>query len=135
MQSIPTIKELTSELLLWSQTKIQHYQLEQPATTQGNESIHISSLPPIAVVILAPSHSPTTSPKRSLPSNQPDHETLLLKYHKYQCKPNAGRIPSSVREWREANGGTHAVMASILIKKDGTKEDVQTAVDEAVKTV
>lgn len=54
-------------------------------------------------------------------------------YHKDQCQPNAGRIPSSVREWREANGGTYAVMASILIKKDGTKEDVQSAVDDVVK--
>lgn len=56
-------------------------------------------------------------------------------YHKYQCQPNAGKVPSSVREWREGNGGTHAVMASFLIKKDGTKEDVQNAVDEAIKGI
>ena len=56
-------------------------------------------------------------------------------HHKYECQPNAGKVPSSIKNWRDANGGTHSVMASILIKKDGTKEEVQEAVDEAVKSI
>ncbi|KAL4961583.1 uncharacterized protein BDV14DRAFT_203618 [Aspergillus stella-maris] len=46
---------------------------------------------------------------------------------------DAGKVPSWIRDWREGNGGTQAVMASVLIKKDGTKDDVQTAVDAALK--
>lgn len=56
-------------------------------------------------------------------------------YHKYQCQPNAGKVPSSIKDWRESNGGTHAVMASVYVKKDGTKEEVQAAIDQAVKKV
>lgn len=56
-------------------------------------------------------------------------------YHKYQCQPNAGKIPSSIKTWRESNGGTHAVMTSIFIKKDGSKEEVKAAIDEGVKQI
>ncbi|EER41640.1 conserved hypothetical protein [Histoplasma capsulatum var. duboisii H88] len=56
-------------------------------------------------------------------------------HHKYQCQPNAGKIPSSIKTWRDANGGTHSVMTSIFIKKDGTKEEVQQAIDEALKSI
>ena len=56
-------------------------------------------------------------------------------YHKYQCQPNAGKVPSSIKDWRQANGGTHAVMTSIYVKKDGSKEDVKAAIDEGVKKV
>ncbi|KAL5523378.1 hypothetical protein ACEPAF_1645 [Sanghuangporus sanghuang] len=46
-------------------------------------------------------------------------------YHKFQMRPNAGNdIPSTIKNWRDANGGTHAIMANMLVKKDGTKEDV-----------
>lgn len=38
-------------------------------------------------------------------------------YHKYQLQPNAGKIPSSIRLWRDANGGTHAVMATLYIPR------------------
>ncbi|PPJ57903.1 hypothetical protein CBER1_09946 [Cercospora berteroae] len=54
-------------------------------------------------------------------------------YHKYQCQPNAGKISSSLREWRDKNGGTHAVITTILIKKGGTEEDVEEAVGKAFK--
>lgn len=54
-----------------------------------------------------------------------------VEYHKYQCQPNAGKVPSSVREWREKNGGTHAVITPVLVKKGGTKDDVQSAVAKA----
>jgi hypothetical protein len=41
-----------------------------------------------------------------------------VKCHKYQLQPNAGsEIPSSIQRWREKNGGTHAVMASVYVKK------------------
>ncbi|KAF8270740.1 hypothetical protein EI94DRAFT_1570454 [Lactarius quietus] len=46
-------------------------------------------------------------------------------YHKFQLQANAGKVPSTIKQWRDANGGTHAVMADVLGKKDGTKEDVE----------
>ena len=58
-----------------------------------------------------------------------------IAYHKYQCQPNAGKVPSSIKDWREANGGSHAVMASIYVKKDGTREEVKAAIDQGVKKV
>lgn len=54
-----------------------------------------------------------------------------VEYHKYQCQPNAGKIASSIREWRENNGGTHAVITSVLIKKGGTQDDVKSAIRKA----
>lgn len=56
-------------------------------------------------------------------------------YNKFQMQPNAGKVPSSIKRWRDANGGTHAVMASAFVKKDGTKEDVQKALIEAAESV
>jgi len=51
-------------------------------------------------------------------------------------QPNAGNdIPSTIKNWRDANGGTHAGMANVLAKKDGTKEDVEAALEEAHKGV
>jgi hypothetical protein len=56
--------------------------------------------------------------------------------HKYNLQPNAGNeVPSSIKRWREKNGGTHAVMASVYVKKDGSKEDVEKALEEAHKSV
>ena len=48
-------------------------------------------------------------------------------YNKFQVQPNAGKVPSSVRQWRDNNGGTHAVMGSMLVKKGGTEDDVKQA--------
>lgn len=45
-------------------------------------------------------------------------------YHKYQVQPNAGKIPSSWKEWRDKNGGTHAVIGTVKIKQDATKDEV-----------
>ena len=57
-------------------------------------------------------------------------------YHKFQMQPNAGaKIPTAIKQWREKNGGTHAVMANVLVKKDGTKEDVQTSLEKAIEQV
>jgi len=53
-------------------------------------------------------------------------------YHKYEMQPNAGNdIPARIRRWREANGGTHAVMASVYVKKGGTKKDVEEGLRKA----
>lgn len=46
-------------------------------------------------------------------------------YHKFKLQPNAGKVPSTIKNWRDANGGTHAIMADVYVKKDGTKEDVE----------
>ena len=57
-------------------------------------------------------------------------------YHKFQMQPNAGNdIPSTIKKWRDANGGTHAVMTKVFVKKDGTKEDVESALAEAHKEI
>ena len=42
-----------------------------------------------------------------------------------------GDIPSTIKNWRDANGGTHAVMANVYVKKDGTQEDVKAALAAA----
>lgn len=56
-------------------------------------------------------------------------------YHKFQLQPNAGNVPSTIKRWREANGGTHAVMADVLVKKDGTKKDVEEGLETAIDQV
>lgn len=56
--------------------------------------------------------------------------------HKFQVQPNAGDdIPSSIKKWRQDNGGAHQVMAVVYVKKDGTKNDVEEALDKAHKSV
>jgi hypothetical protein len=50
-------------------------------------------------------------------------------------QPNAGKIPFSIQQWREKNGGTHAVMATALVKKGGTKNDVKKRLEEAAKSI
>jgi hypothetical protein len=45
-------------------------------------------------------------------------------YNKFQVQPNAGKVPSTIREWREKNGGTHAVMGVMYVKKGGSAQDV-----------
>lgn len=50
--------------------------------------------------------------------------------HMFKMQPNAGKIPSSIKAWRDKNG-THAVMANVLVKKGGTMEEVETALDAA----
>lgn len=59
-----------------------------------------------------------------------------LECHKYNVQPNAGiDVPSSIKRWREKNGGTHSVMTSVYVKKDGSKEDVEKALEEAHKEI
>ncbi|KAH9956474.1 hypothetical protein BGW80DRAFT_252442 [Lactifluus volemus] len=56
--------------------------------------------------------------------------------HKYQMQPNAGDdIPASIKRWRDKKGGTHEVMADVYVKKEGTKDDVKKALEEAMAKV
>lgn len=63
-----------------------------------------------------------------------DYDTVVEKegteYHMFKMQPNAGKIPSSIKAWRDKNG-THAVMANVLVKKGATMEEVKAALDAA----
>ena len=48
---------------------------------------------------------------------------------------NTGKVPSSIKRWREDHGGTHATMASAFVKKNGTKSDVEHRLKEAAEAV
>ncbi|KAI4249586.1 MAG: hypothetical protein LQ352_005569 [Teloschistes flavicans] len=52
-------------------------------------------------------------------------------YHKFKIQANKGKIPQTIQEWAQKNGGTHAVMAEMFVKKDGTKEDVEEGIRDA----
>lgn len=51
-------------------------------------------------------------------------------YHMFKMQPNAGKIPSSIKAWRDKNG-TDAVMATVLVKKGATAEEVEAALNSA----
>ena len=51
-------------------------------------------------------------------------EASGIVYNKFQVQPNAGKVPSTIREWREKNGGTHAIMGVMYVKKGGSAQDV-----------
>lgn len=94
-------------------------------------------------------HPKVSRGKTAFPSGQQLQKQLGVRYdydgevkkdgvdcHKYNVQPNAGEdIPSSIKRWREDNGGTHKVMATVYVKKDGTKDDVEKALEEAHKSV
>ena len=48
-------------------------------------------------------------------------------YNKFQVQPNAGKVPSTIAQWSKENGGTHAVMGSMYVKKGGSQSDAKTA--------
>ncbi|KAF2258096.1 hypothetical protein CC78DRAFT_556709 [Lojkania enalia] len=52
-----------------------------------------------------------------------------------ECQPSAGKIPASLKVWRERHSGTHAVITTVLIKKGGTKLEVLQAVKEAMRNI
>jgi hypothetical protein len=54
-------------------------------------------------------------------------------YNKFQIQPNAGKISSSIKDWRKKNGRTHAVMGTMYVKKGGSKGNVQKAFKEFKK--
>ena len=86
--------------------------------------------------------------KTVFPKGQADQERLGVRwdydgevtkadgvYHKFQMQPNAGKVPSSIEDWKRKHGGTHAVMATALVKKDGSKDDVKQGLEKAAKDV
>ncbi|KAK2813971.1 hypothetical protein FQN50_000375 [Emmonsiellopsis sp. PD_5] len=57
--------------------------------------------------------------------------------HRYQLQPNAGKIPSTIKAWRDKNGGTHAVIAVMHIPV-GTEPDgklLESAAKEALEKI
>lgn len=48
-----------------------------------------------------------------------------ITYNKFQVQPNAGKVNSTIRAWKEKNGGSHAVMGVMYVKKDGDVNDVK----------
>ncbi|KAI0738764.1 hypothetical protein BC629DRAFT_1686867 [Irpex lacteus] len=65
-----------------------------------------------------------------------DYDTVVNKdgidYHTYKMQANQGKIPSSIKAWRDKNG-TDAVMAVVWVKVDATQEEVSAALDDAGK--
>ncbi|PIL30992.1 hypothetical protein GSI_05685 [Ganoderma sinense ZZ0214-1] len=63
-----------------------------------------------------------------------DYDTVVNKggteYHTFKMQANKGKIPSSIKAWRDKHG-THAVMATAWVKKDATMEEVKAALDAA----
>jgi len=51
-------------------------------------------------------------------------------YHMFKMQANAGKIPSSIKGWRDKHG-TDAVMATVLVKKGATMEEVKAALEAA----
>jgi hypothetical protein len=51
-------------------------------------------------------------------------------YHMFKMQFNAGKIPSSIKAWRDKKG-TDAVMATVLVKKGATVEEVEAALQAA----
>lgn len=58
-------------------------------------------------------------------------------YYKYQLQPNTGKIPSSIKQWRDKNGGTHAVTTTLFIPKglEPEAEVFEQAMEEAVESI
>ncbi|KAL8646017.1 MAG: hypothetical protein Q9226_007045 [Calogaya cf. arnoldii] len=56
-------------------------------------------------------------------------------YNLFNVQPKAGKTPASIIDWRNRNGGTHAVMAVARVKKDGTQDDVEAAFKEVANYV
>ncbi|GAM88999.1 hypothetical protein ANO11243_070330 [Dothideomycetidae sp. 11243] len=85
--------------------------------------------------------------KTAFPKTSKDLENLGLRwdfdgevvrdgksYNKFQVQTNSGKIPSTLKDWQRENGGTHAVMGTMYVKKEGDKDDVKEGFDEFVKS-
>lgn len=63
-----------------------------------------------------------------------DYDTVVNKertdFHTFKMQPNKGKIPSSIKTWRDKHG-TDAVMATVWVKKDASAEEVEAALDAA----
>lgn len=57
-------------------------------------------------------------------------------YHKYQLQSNAGDIPTTIKRWREKNGGTHAVIGTMHIQKgkEADARDFEATAEEFLKS-
>ncbi|EGE06705.1 hypothetical protein TEQG_05699 [Trichophyton equinum CBS 127.97] len=82
----------------------------------------------------------------AFPKTQPDLEKLGVrfdfagtierggkKFHRFQVQVNSGnKIPISWKNWREKHTkGTHAIVTTIEVPDNGTKEEVQEALEAA----
>ena len=65
-----------------------------------------------------------------------DYDTVVNKegtdFHTFKMQPNKGKIPSSIRAWRDKHG-TDAIMVTVWVKKDASAEEVEAALDAARK--
>ncbi|KAG6899529.1 hypothetical protein C0995_005758 [Termitomyces sp. Mi166 len=63
-----------------------------------------------------------------------DYDTVISKegtdFHTFKMQPNKGKIPSSIKTWRDKNG-TDAVMATVWVKTDASAEEVEAALEAA----
>lgn len=48
---------------------------------------------------------------------------------------NSGKVPAAIGKWKKDHGGTHAVMATAYVKKDGDKNDVNEGLTEGVDNI
>ena len=66
-----------------------------------------------------------------------DYDTVVTRgdgteSHMFKMRPNAGKIPRSIKAWRDKHG-TDAVMAIVLVKKGATKKEVKAALEAATE--
>lgn len=80
----------------------------------------------------------------AFPKTKPDLEKLGVRFdfagtieeqgkklHCFQVQVNAGKIPTSWKQWRQKHEkGTHGIVATIKVPDNGTKDDVQAALDD-----
>ncbi|RAL03196.1 uncharacterized protein BO80DRAFT_423157 [Aspergillus ibericus CBS 121593] len=68
-----------------------------------------------------------------------DYDGIVMhdgkEYHRYQLQPNAGKIPSTIKDWRDKNGGTHAVIAVMHLptNKEPEADEFEAAAREALE--
>ncbi|PPQ82669.1 hypothetical protein CVT24_004341 [Panaeolus cyanescens] len=55
-----------------------------------------------------------------------------VEYYVFQMQPNRGHdVPSSIKKWRQAYGGTHSVMTMIYIPKNADRDTVEAIIRKA----
>lgn len=71
-----------------------------------------------------------------------DYDGVITKddgkeYHKFQLQPNAGKIPTSIKQWCDKHGGTHSVMTTLYILKgtEPSAEIFEEAMQEAAARI
>lgn len=56
-------------------------------------------------------------------------------YHKFQVQPNAGDVSSSIMDWRQKNGGTHAVMAVMYVRDGAPPAEVAATIERTMRSI